>query len=82
MANLWQTSFPTSEYSDIYTAVYFPQFLPLRSWNCIHGTMIFFLILTNTIYKLYDNYGRQVYYVKIGEMILVCNKDTLTALSN
>ncbi len=29
-------------------------------------------VLTNTIYKLYANYGRQVYYVKIGEWILVC----------
>ncbi len=24
-------------------------------------------VLTNTIYKLYANYGRRVYYVKIGE---------------
>ncbi len=30
-------------------------------------------VLTNTIYKLFANYGRQVYYVKIGEKILMCN---------
>ena len=29
-------------------------------------------VLTNTIYKLYANYGRQIYYVKIWEKILVC----------
>ena len=61
-----------------YTAGYFRPFLDNKP--AFHNLSIIYRIkplpyriiqfhnvLTNTIYKLYANYGRQVYYVKIGE---------------
>ena len=45
-------------------------------YRVIYMIIQFHNVLTNTIYKLYANYGRQVYYVKIGEKILVCMRPT------
>ena len=38
----------------------------------LYRIKLFHNVLTNTIYKLYDNYGRQVYYVKNGEHMSLC----------
>ena len=51
------------------TGVHCGKFMAIELYRSIQ----FHNVLTNTIYKLYGNYGRQVYYVKIGEKILVCN---------
>ncbi len=64
MASLWQSSFPTYSFM-----VYNCYMVMMRHIVTAPIELYRFVwchnVLTNTMELLYDNYGRQVYYVKI-----------------